>query len=188
VSETKLTRARRYLGRDPFPRSIQRNYNYTLSSIKMGLLTLSIDSDAMIQSVEHPFFQFENMGEYKSYIGKVQKPPEMTITFIEDDLHTIGRMLDIWDSLKWNKATGILYPKAVYEDQAILTYFGSRKASIARNGNNITIDSVGLENTVRYSILGFYPITRGTHTMADSDNGVLQITVPFNVDDISLLI
>lgn len=150
---------------------LQRSYNFRFRSTKLFIG----QADLKIISIEHPFFNFENIGDYRGYINAVTKPTEITITFLEDDKLSVTGLMDFWDSLKWNSSTGIKYPKAVYEDQGILTYEGA------------DYTGEGKVRTRAYAIKGIYPLTRPNTMLSYDQNDIVKITVPFNVDDVSSL-
>ena len=184
----------------------QKSYQFLFSSLKLLILR----TDLYIINVEHPFYNFTNEGDYRGYISAVTKPSDITITFLEDDDQTVLNRLEMWDDLKFNKATGIQYPKAVYEDQAFLTYLGPKqkgnlfetadtgqialedqvvqesKVAIDRPlpGNVVTAPSPE-EKRRNYLLTGLYPINRNAIQLAYESNDIVKVTAIFNVDTIT---
>jgi hypothetical protein len=150
---------------------LQRVYNWEYQSTKL----IIGGANLYITDIDHPFFQFENIGDYNGFISSTKKPADMNLTFLENDRSFVSQLLYFWDTLKFNRSTGIHYPKAVYEDQGILTYIGgdtnaSTQAKTARK---------------RYYIVkGFYPINRSPISLSYGSNDVLKIQVSFNVDEV----
>ncbi len=151
---------------------LQRTYNFQYRSTKL----LIANAHLYITSFDHPNYTFENTGDYRGYITSVTKPSEIGVTFLEDSKMTINSLLEMWDQLKYNQATGIHYPKAVYEDQGILNYFGPEK----EDGKPVKYK----RKNRSYIITGFYPIGRPNQSLSYDSNDVVRITVPFNVDSI----
>ena len=100
---------------------LQRAYLFNFRSFKIGLFNINV----FILSVQHPQIQYDNDGVYKGFIAGAKKPNEISISFLETESQDVTKFLNLWDSLKYDAKTGILYPKAVYEDTAILTYYST---------------------------------------------------------------
>ena len=146
---------------------LQRTYNWSYRSTKL----LIGHADLYLTDIDHPAFQYENMGEYRGFISSRKKPTEINMTFLETDRHLISSLLYFWDSLKYNKDTGIHYPKAVYEDQGILMYTGGG-------------DSQQTPRRRYYTLTGVYPINRSPISLSYGTNDVMRIQATFNVDTI----
>jgi hypothetical protein len=166
-SGNKLTRLRKDL--DVTNSGFQRSYNWTFQSLKLLILR----NDLKIVSVTHPFVNFESTGDYKGYISSYTKPSNISISFLEADKHWVNLALEFWDNLKYNPSKGTMYPKAVYEDQAKLTYSGHQR------------DKTYVTRT--YLMAGFYPISRSPIDNTYGSNEITTISVEFNVDRIQPL-
>jgi len=156
---------------------LQRVYNFSLVSLKLRVFR---DIAIRITAASHPYINFENAGDWRGYVNAATKPAEMSITFLEDDSHIVNGALELWDQLKYNKSTGIHYPKAVYEDQGMLIYHGPNQEDKSVKAGR-TQYSV---KTRSYILTGFYPIKREDSSLDYDTNDVLKLGVPFNVDDI----
>ena len=121
---TKLDQVRNLLAQRKT--DLQRAYKFRFQSTKL-LLTRA---DIFIIGIDHPSFQFSNASEYSGYIDGVTKPSNMNVTFLDDELHSVQYMLEVWDNLKYDAGKHILYPKYVYEDQGFLTYGKTNAAGI----------------------------------------------------------
>jgi len=132
-----------------------------------------------VTSVIHPQVQFSNSGEYIGFISGYSKPADITISFLEDSNMDITKTLNYWEGLKFNKATGIFYPKEVYSDTARLSYFGPATLSPGNTKPTIPIHT--------YILQGFYPIQVDPISLSYGDNNILSINATFNVDDITPL-
>jgi len=152
---------------------LQRLYNFDFLSTKLGIFGATLH----VIAVSHPYFQYSNVGEYRGFISEVTKPGEIGISFIEDDHHRINSVFETWDGLKYNMATGIHYPKAVYEDEAILIY----KGHVVYGGDQPEI------TTRSYALTGIYPINREQVSLSYDNSSILVLSVTFNVDDIKPL-
>jgi hypothetical protein len=182
---------------------LQRSYNFEFYSLKIKLIPSQLASN-LIVACNHPYFQYTNSGNYRGFIDGVNKPSEITLNILENDRGDINDFFNMWDGLKYNMATGIHYPKSVYEDIAFLTYKGnsyipsklntsstnnvSNYANAAANTIRATnTDSYYTEGMVRertYVITGFYPINRESVNLSYDNNSVVTLSVTFNVDDI----
>lgn len=151
-----------------------KSYNFEFKSLKLAIF----DCNIKIISMSHPFYNFTNSGEYKGVIQSSTKPSDMSITFIEDDKFSVNKLFDFWDSLKYNRSTGIHYPKAAYEDIAYLRYIGSASSS---EPNEIL---EAFNNSVAYTLSGFYPIQRDPIPLAYDTSDIVKVSVTFNVDSI----
>jgi hypothetical protein len=100
---------------------LARTYKFALTSPTIS----RFGSNFFVQSVSHPSYQFDSIGDYQGSINAVKKPGEVTITFLEDDRQAVGMMLEYWQRKKFNKDSNIVYPKAYYAEDATLTYLGS---------------------------------------------------------------
>jgi len=174
---TKLQDIRTHLAEKG--KDLQRNYNWRFTSTKLKIFK----SDLYIQSVEHPFLNYDNQGDYRGYISGATKPSEISMTILEDNEQTIGKLFDMWDSLKYNKATGIAYPKAVAEDQGFLIYTGGE--AVASAGPGLVDPNQTKMKERRYLVQGLYPINRSSISLSYDGNDVIKISVTFNVDDIT---
>lgn len=162
---------------------LQRLYKFNFKSVKLALFNI----DIYILSINHPQYQFNNFGDYKGLIDSVIKPNEMSITFLEDTEQTVNSIFNIWDGLKFNKWTGIHYPKAVYEDIAWLRYLGEHQKEGEAGGlfGTVHIESGPKQRT--YALTGFYPINRESISLSYDNNAVEVLSVTFNVDSINPL-
>lgn len=178
---SRLTELRRILSAKQT--DLQKLYRFNFKSTKL----LLFNADTYITSITHPQYNYTNQGDYKGYIASVVKPGEITITFLEDQQHTINYVLDIWESLKYNKLTGVHFPKAAYEDQALLIYEGEYRFPSLKDDFEKPLP-INVNNVPPvYSLLGFYPINREPITLNYSSNEVQLISVTFNVDDVKLI-
>lgn len=177
----KLRKLRSHLQDKLFPGALQKVFEYDLYCSKFALLGVS----HQVVSCTHPYLQYDNAGDYKGYISAVKKPSEMTVTFIEDDLHAVNTMLELWDMMKYDKAKGIHYPKYLYGSTAILRYRGTLTPATVGQPEQAR---AMMQNKVSYQIDGFYPITRSSSTVSDGANEIMTIDVMFNVDDIAPMI
>jgi len=191
METSRLTQLRKTLSEKKT--DLQRLYRFNFRSTKL----LLFNADLYIISISHPQYQFGNMGDYQGYISSVTKPNEMNIVFLEDQQHTINFILDLWESLKLNKRTGIFYPKAVYSDQALLVYEGeypifsaAPPASLVSKDNTSSgVDSANTSDIKIppiYYLSDIYPINRESITLSYSSNEIQTVSVTFNVDDIKL--
>jgi len=173
---------------------VQRLYKFEFDSVKLKIFQIQL----YIVSVNHPVIQYNNTGDYRGLIDAVTKPGEISIGFVEDDDQTISRILDVWDSLKYNLTTGIHFPKSVYEDKATLTYLGhaTGQSNVENSDTFQAIESsspvsssfVDLDQSttkIKYEMNGFYPINRESIQLSYDNNAIEVINVTFNVDDVT---
>jgi hypothetical protein len=151
---------------------LQRAYQFTMTSFLLKIFK----SDIYITDVDHPVFQYENLGDYKASIVGKKKPSDMSITFLEDDLLSVGGMLDTWDELKYSTKNGVLFPKSVYEDVAILTYHSKIQTG---NGLNAAGSYVRAVDQVGKNVLGGVQdaaagLSQGQAPSADNFSELLQ--------------
>lgn len=187
---------------DFYNADLQKVYKFRFETLKLSPI------NAYILNVSQPQYNFQNTGTYRGLIDQVQKPAEITITFLEDDNLTVNRLLNAWDDLKWNKNTGKLYPPSVYEDIAVLYYQGSVDLLTVASGESFdqarasqtdsfltsqqrqnlrdvesSIDSLA-SSRKSYRLGGLYPINREVYSLDYGNNEILKISVTFNVNDI----